>query len=296
MPFRSMTGFARTEGKHAYTSWVWELRSVNGRGLDMRFRLPFGYESLEPWLRAACADVLARGSFTAVLSVTGESAAGAFRLNEDALRQVAAAAARARQIVETAGAVSLEAMFGIKGVLEMQEVQETKEAAAARTQALLSNFKDALADLDAARAAEGARLESFVAAKLEEIAALVKEAEASESRRPERIQARLREDVQRLLGASRELEPDRLHQEAVLIAAKADIEEELKRLRAHLEAVRELFSADQPVGRKLEFLVQEFHREANTLCSKSNAIDITRIGLRMKAAIDQLREQAQNIE
>lgn len=296
MPLKSMTGFARAEGAHGSTKWVWELRSVNGRGLDVRFRLPTGYESLEPRLREATAKVLTRGSFTAVLNISGERAVGEIRLNENALRQVAAAVTQARQIIYEAGPMSLEAMLSVKGVLEVHEADDIEGGNEEQSVALTASFANALNDLDTARQAEGARLQAVISEKLDEIAELTQEAEASESRTPQAIETRLKEQLQRLLSADAGLDPDRLHQEAVIIAAKADIEEELKRLRAHVAAAHDLLASDQPAGRKLEFLLQEFHREANTLCSKSNAIDITRIGLRMKTAIDRLREQAQNIE
>jgi uncharacterized protein (TIGR00255 family) len=294
MPLCSMTGFARADGAHSGVVWHWELRSVNGRGLDLRFRFPVGYEALEQRVREASAAVLTRGNCSMSLNVKSESRAGEIRLNEQALRQAMAAAAKAREI---AGGepVSLASLLGLKGVLEISESDETAEANTARLDAVFVSFSAALSALVNARESEGRRLRAIVAQKLDEIEALTREARATPSRSPEAVQKRLADLVTRLT-ASVELDASRLYQEAVLLAMKADVEEELERLDAHIAAARELLDASGPVGRKLEFLAQEFQREANTLCAKSNATDVTRAGLALKSAIDQVREQVQNIE
>lgn len=295
MPLSSMTGFARVDGAHSGAVWRWELRSVNGRGLDLRFRLPPGYEILEQRVREAAAAALGRGNCTASLNVKGENGPGEIRLNEDALRQAIAAAERARQIAG-GGGVDLGVLLTLKGVVETGEAEETSETMTARIEAMFKSFVSALAALAQAREAEGRRLEAIIAQKLSGIDALTRQARTSPSRSPEAIRKRLAEQVARLTSASAELEPGRLHQEAVLLAVKADVEEELERLDAHVAAARELLGASGPVGRKFEFLAQELQREANTLCAKSNAADVTRAGLALKSAIDQLREQVQNIE
>lgn len=295
MPLCSMTGFARADGAHSGAVWHWELRSVNGRGLDLRFRFPPGYEGLEQKVREACSGALARGNCSVSLNVKSESRAGEIRLNEPALRQAMAAAAKAGELAG-GGPVTLETLLSFKGVVETGEAEETSEVMTARFEAMLASFAEALAELVKARESEGRRLRSIIAAKLDEIEALTSEARRAPSRTPEAIQKRLGEQVARLMSAAGDLDQSRLYQEAVLLSVKADVEEELERLGAHVSGARELLDAGAPVGRKLEFLAQEFQREANTLCAKSNASDVTRAGLALKSAIDQLREQVQNIE
>jgi len=294
MNIKSMTGFARTEGCHAALRWHWELRSVNGRGLDLRFRLPPGFDQIEPKLREAAQKRLVRGSVNATLSMQRDASAAAIRLNEAALMQAVAAADRA---VALTGAIRppLEALLAIRGVLEVAEPEEEAGNEALFKPAVAS-FEAAVDGLVAARATEGRRLGDILSDQLAQIEALVATAANSPARSVEAIRARLAEQVARLVDASPQLDAARLHQEAALISTRADIEEEVKRLGAHVAAARELLVAAEPVGRKLEFLAQEFNREANTLCSKANAPEITRSGLGLKAVIDQLREQVQNIE
>ena len=293
MKIKSMTGFARTEGSHGAMRWHWELRSVNGRGLDLRFRLPPGFDQIEPKLREAAQKRLVRGSVNATLSMQREEGAAAIRLNEAALMQAVAAADRAGELTGSARP-PLEALLAIRGVLEVAEPTDAGNAALLKP--TVESFEAALDGLVAARATEGRRLGEILADQLGQIETLVATAANSPARSVEAIRARLAEQVARLVDASPQLDAARLHQEAALIATRADIEEEVKRLGAHIAAARELLVAAEPVGRKLEFLSQEFNREANTLCSKANAPEITRSGLGLKAVIDQLREQVQNIE
>jgi uncharacterized protein (TIGR00255 family) len=295
MPLRSMTGFARTQGSHGAYRWHWELRSVNGRSLDVRLRLPNGCEAVEAPARDLCAKKLARGNVTGTLALSGTTSSTAIRLNEPALLQLNAAAKRAQDLCGLAPA-SLDGLLAIRGVLEVAEATETDEAIKARSEAMLANLGEALGALIADRTREGERLAAVLASQIDEIETQTAAAERSPSRFPERIQARLAEQVQRLLGATPQLEPQRLHQEAVLLAVKADIEEELQRLKSHITEARSLLTTTEPAGRKLDFLAQEFFREANTLCSKSNDVEITKAGLAMKLVIDQMREQVQNIE
>lgn len=293
MKIKSMTGFARTEGGHGAMRWHWELRSVNGRGLDLRFRLPPGFDQIEPKLREAAQRRLVRGSVNATLTMQREAGAAAIRLNEAALMQAVAAADRAGELTGAARP-PLEALLAIRGVLEVSEPEEAGNEALLHP--AVASFEAAIEGLVAARATEGRRLGEILADQLAQIETLVANAANSPARSVEAIRGRLAEQVGRLLEASPQLDPARLHQEAALIATRADIEEEVKRLGAHIAAARELLGAAEPVGRKLEFLAQEFNREANTLCSKANAPEITRSGLGLKAVIDQLREQVQNIE
>ncbi len=258
-------------------------------------RLPSGSEALEPKVREALARYVTRGSLT--VSLSSENAAGGqeLRLNERALTQVMQAADRIRDLTN-ATPPRVDGLIAIRGVLDIVEHVEDAEQAAARSGAMLESLDTALADLVAARAAEGARLAATLTGQLGEIERLVGVVRSSPARTPAAIEERLREQVRRLVDATDGLDPARLHQEAVLLATRADVEEELQRLSSHIAAARELLDEQGAVGRKLDFLVQEFNREANTLCSKSNDIEITRAGLALKTVIDQLREQVQNIE
>ena len=295
MTLESMTGFARSDGVHGDTSWFWEVKSVNGRSLDLRFRLPSGLERLEAGVRSLCQEKLARGNCTINLTVKRETGQTEIRLNETALAQAQAVASRAKGLTGLKPA-RVDTLLAMRGVVETAEPEETEEQQAALGQALLSGLAVALDQLVVARTGEGERLQRVIEQQLTDIDALVVRAAAAVARQPEVFAARLREQIARLSEAGATLEAERLHQEALLLAAKADIQEELDRLRAHVAAAKELIASGQPAGRKLEFLAQEFNREANTICSKAADIEISRTGLELKTVIDQLREQVQNIE
>jgi uncharacterized protein (TIGR00255 family) len=293
MAIASMTGFARTEGQADGLTWVWELKSVNGRALDMRFRLPPGFDALELPLRTSLAQRLKRGAVSASLAVTRGAGLAGIRVNRDALAAVLAIAREIAGEVETVPP-SLDGLLAIKGVLESDDAPEDESSRERRQSALLAGWEDALGRLASARLAEGARLEPVLAARLTEIAGLVTEAESCAATQPETVRARMRAQIGELLQAAPALPEERLAQEAALIAAKADVREELDRLGAHVGAARALLSEGDAIGRRFDFLCQEFNREANTLCSKSTDIGLTRVGLALKAAIEQLREQVQN--
>jgi uncharacterized protein (TIGR00255 family) len=295
MTLKSMTGFARADGVHADTSWHWEARSVNGRNLDLRLRLPSGFEALEIKTRALAQEKLARGNCTISLWVRREGGQLEIRLNEAALRQAQAVAERAQDMTGLKRA-RLDTLLGMRGVVEAVEGEESEEAQAALHHALLASLAAALDALVRARADEGERLQAVIEKQLAAIGMLVERIIGAAARQPAAIAARLGEQIARLAEPGSSLDPDRLHQEALLLAAKADIQEELDRLRAHVAAAEELTRSDRPVGRKFEFLAQEFNREANTICSKAADIEISRSGLELKTVIDQLREQVQNIE
>ncbi|MCL4768007.1 MAG: YicC family protein [Hyphomicrobiaceae bacterium] len=295
MTLKSMTGFARADGAAGSTRWHWEVRSVNGRGLDLRLKLPPGHETLEPRVREAVSRRLARGSVAIALTVKREEGVSQIRLNPDLLQQVLTAAERVRVAVGGSGA-SVDSLLAVKGVLEIVEAAESEEEAEARTRAMFASLEAALEGIQAARAAEGARLRAVLIELLSAIERCVGTISDSPARSPEAVRRRLREQVARLLEASTSLDEARLYQEAALLATRADSEEELQRLKAHIAAARELLDTGEPVGRRLDFLSQEFNREANTLCSKSNDGEITRMGLQLKALIEQMREQIQNIE
>jgi uncharacterized protein (TIGR00255 family) len=295
MTLKSMTGFGRSAGVHDATAWHWEVRSVNGRNLELRFRMPSGLEALEIKARALAQEKLARGNCSFNLTLRREGGEFAIRLNEAALAQALAAAEHA-QALTNVGPASLDTLLAMRGVIEVSEGEETDEAHAKLEDALLAGLATALGQLVAARTAEGARLAAIVADQLDQIGVLVERAANAPAREPKAIAQRLADQVARLTESSAGLDPDRLHQEALLVATKADIQEELDRLQAHIAAARELLAQDQAVGRRLDFLAQEFNREANTICSKAIDIEVSRAGLELKTVIDQLREQVQNIE
>jgi uncharacterized protein (TIGR00255 family) len=280
---------------HGDTSWNWEARSVNGRTLDLRFRLPTGFEALEIRARGLAQEKLARGNCTINLWVRRETGRAEIRLNETALRQAEAVAERARDLTGLKHA-RLDTLLGMRGVVETAEAEESEEALAALHLAMMASLAGTLDELVRARSGEGERLQAVIERQLKTIARLIEIAAAAAAQQPAAIAARLAELVTRLSEASATLDPERLHQEALLLAARADIQEELDRLRAHVAAANELIASGQPVGRKFDFLAQEFNREANTVCSKAADIETTRTGLELKTVIDQLREQVQNIE
>jgi uncharacterized protein (TIGR00255 family) len=295
MPIRSMTGFARSKGLLGPIAWSFEVRSVNGRGLDVRTRLPAGYEELEPLIRTASATRLSRGSINVLMHVEAQKTESEIRINREVLDQILAAT---EAIEQSSGRerVRLDSLLGLKGVLEVVEKPESEAERAERISAMLATYEEALGSLVETREAEGARLADVLSKQLDEIERLMRIVEVAPARSVDAVAARLREQIARLVETSDSFDAQRLHQEAVLIATRADVEEEIKRLAAHISAARELIDDKGSVGRKLDFLAQEFHREANTLCSKSNDIEITRAGLAMKVIIDQMREQVQNIE
>jgi uncharacterized protein (TIGR00255 family) len=295
MTIKSMTGFARADGSAGSTSWHWEVRSVNGRSLDLRLRLPPGFEGLEPRIREAVAKRLNRGSLSINLNVKRSEGVSQIRLNEAALRQVLVALDKLQTMADVE-APRADGLLGIRGVLEFVEAEEGEDAARARTEATLTSLGQALDGLVAARAGEGRRLEAVIMEQLVAIEKLVAVVQRSPARAPEAIRQRLREQVNRLLEPGAPLDETRLYQEAALLATRVDVEEELKRLSAHIAGARELLVSSEPAGRRLDFLAQEFNREANTLCSKANDAETTRAGLELKAIIDQMREQVQNIE
>ena len=296
MTISSMTGFARTDGAADGLTWAWEARSVNGRGLDVRLRLPPGNDAIEQPARDAVSKRFSRGNISLSLAIEKQSSFGAVRLNESVLVDILRAADR---VIEVAGGVRPDtaALLSLKGVLEIGENGvEHPDKRAQRERALLANLDVALDQLLAARRAEGDKLAAIITEQVRQIEALTSQVRASPSRTPDAIRARIQELVARLVEASDSFDSARLHQEAVLAATRADVEEELARLQAHVAAAREILAENGAVGRKLDFLAQEFNREANTLCSKANAVDVTRLGLALKTVIDQLREQVQNVE
>ncbi len=294
----SMTGFARSQGEGEHFSWQWEMRSVNGRGLDVRLRLPGGFDALEPEVRKRIAARLKRGSVQVSLQVRTREEAQALRVNRALLEALMREALNAARRLEMQADVRLDVagLMNVRGVVETAQV-DLSALAQDQADVLLAGLEEALEALLEMRAEEGRRLACVIAGQMDEVERLVGRARAHPALDPGNIRARLKEQVARLLEASEEaLDAQRLHQEAALLAVKADITEELDRLEAHVAAVRALLQAGEPVGRKLEFLAQEFNREANTLCSKAVDAAITDIGVALKTVIDQFREQVANIE
>ncbi len=291
-----MTGFGRQDGAGEGLAWVWEARSVNGRGLDIRLRLPPGFDAIDAVVREAVAKRMSRGNVTINLTTERQNGAGTVRLNEGVLKDILKACDRVAEL--TGGArPDTAALMSMKGVLEIGDNGlDDPEQRATRERLLIKSFEQTADKLVASRRSEGARLAQIICTQIAEIERMTGEVRASPSRTPDAIKTRLLDLVSRLLDASGTFDKDRLHQEAVLAATRADVEEELARLTAHVAAAREILEETNAVGRKLDFLAQEFNREANTLCSKANAVDVTRIGLSLKSVIDQLREQVQNVE
>lgn len=298
MSVASMTGYARAEGRDAQVSWVWEAKSVNGRGLEIRCRLPSGHDALEVAARDAANRKLKRGNLQVSLNVSRIAEAPAMRVNTELLNQILTLVDRIGAEHQNLAPARLDGILSIKGVLEPMEAEEVDAEAlrTARETAMKATLEQMLDHMVAMRLAEGARIQAVLLSQLDEIAVLAERAGATASLRPEAVRERLRHQVAAVLEAAPSLPEERIAQEVALIAVKADVREELDRLRAHVAAARELIAAGGAVGRKLDFLSQEFNREANTLCSKSSDVELTRVGLDLKAVIDQFREQVQNIE
>jgi len=288
-----MTGFARAEGDELGIAWVWETKSVNGKSLDLRLRLAPGFDALEPRLRAMLAQRFRRGNISAVLAIT-RTAPPAVRVNRVALAQLVSLMNELAREVDAAPP-RLDGLLALRGVVET--VEDDEEAVLeGRRSAVLDSWESALGRLAVARAEEGARLALLLGDQLEEMAVLVRAAGDCAAAQPETIRERLKTMLASLADLVPGLPEDRVAQEMALLIARSDVREEIERLRAHLEQAGDLLQQGEAVGRRLDFLCQELNREANTLCSKSADIELTRIGLSLKAAVEQFREQVQNIE
>lgn len=290
-----MTGFGRAEGEADIGSFVWELRAVNGKGLDVRLRLPPGFDHIETSARKLISNTLSRGNVQVSLNLTQRGESSLPQLNEDVLGAVL----RAVDTIESKAACApstAAALLSVRGVFEPQDRQPSAEQREALANQLLDGLKSAVVALDQARLQEGQALNDILSKNVSTIEQLTIRAEADPSLTSEAIAQRVRDQLARIDSGQRELDRERLHQEVALLATKADIREELDRLAAHGRAARLLLSEGSPAGRKLEFLAQEFNRECNTLCSKSQAVSLTEIGLELKVVIDQFREQILNVE
>ncbi|MEO8137655.1 MAG: YicC/YloC family endoribonuclease [Betaproteobacteria bacterium] len=296
MSLQSMTGFARAVAEQDGTSIAWEVKSVNGKNVEVRLRLPQGFERLEPAVRQTLQKRFSRGNFQATLTIGRAAGAQAQPVvNEAFLRDLAGLAKRLQEQFGVAPATA-DGLLALRGVLDIPESAETEEARAALDTAILSALEVALGGLEQARRGEGAALAALLSGHIDAIEALTLGAEADPSREPAAIRERIAEQVRLLMDASANLDASRLHMEAAFLATKADIREEIDRLKTHVASGRVLLAGGGAIGRKLDFLAQEFNRESNTLCSKSNAAAVTAIGLELKAVVDQFREQVQNLE
>lgn len=294
MNLASMTGFSRVAGFSAPFRWSWEIKTVNAKGLDVRLRLPQGFDALEQPARAAIGAVLTRGTCYASLALTREGPTAFARINRELLAGLMADLAAVPR-PEGVGPATLDGLLAARGVVEIVEHDEDEATLAAGRAALLAGLDAALRDLRAMRGQEGAALGVVLGEKLDRIAVLTEAANSCPARQPAAVLEKLRAALAQLNEAGR-FDEARLYQEAVLLAAKADIREELDRLKTHVVAARKLLAEGGAIGRRLDFLAQEFSRESNTLCAKANDAALTAIGLELKVETEQLREQAQNIE
>lgn len=296
MSISSMTGFARSDGQKNSRSWTWEIKSVNAKGLDVRCRVPGGFERLEHPARQRVKERFRRGNVTLVLSISSSPGESGYRVNQVVLGEMLATLPEIIKRVPNAGPPSADGLLALKGVIEPVEDDLGDDDREVLDGEILADLDSALESLAAMRGDEGSKLSSVLNERLDDIGRLCGEAEKLAAAQPQAIHEKLKTQVQALLDDMPALSEERLAQETALLVSKADLREELDRLDAHLETARGLMTADGGVGRKLDFLCQEFNREANTLCSKSQDIELTRIGLDLKATIEQFREQVQNIE
>jgi uncharacterized protein (TIGR00255 family) len=295
MALSSMTGFARHHGVSGAYAWAWELKSVNAKGLDLRLRLPAGWDAVEGPVRSSAALVLARGNVYGTLTAERKGIAPVVRINEPVLNAMLATFRSVAGRLDAAPP-RLDGILSLKGVIEVLDEDEREDDRRSAEAAVIAGFQETVAELAAMRRREGETMAQVLAQRLAEIAVLAVRADATPGRRPEAIRARIAELVAALLDASSRFDPDRLHQEAILIASKADIREELDRLASHVAQAQRLIADGGAVGRRLDFLAQELNREANTLCAKSIDVELTNIGLELKSVVEQFREQVQNLE
>jgi len=326
MAVNSMTGFARTTGQYTagqersqeaaqhntqantqnntpattkhnanQTTWSIELRSVNGKGLDIKLRMPNTLEVIEQKIKKQLSSKINRGNVSVNILLKNQETKGTLELNQDAFQDILTAAKKAADISKLP-MPSLDALLNMRGVLKEQEAQEDETITKQLHNNILQSLEEVLGAFLIAREEEGAKLQTIITTRLNQIHELTEQVTKIAQNQPDELKQKIKQNVALLTQTSQELDEDRLHQEAMMIAVKADISEELDRLKAHVEQAHDLLSRDEPIGRRLDFLCQEFNREANTLCSKSHSKELTYIGLELKTLIDQLREQVQNIE
>lgn len=295
MSVASMTGFARAHGTAAGYQWAWEVRATNGRNLDVRARVPAGLESLENRIRPRVQHFVSRGNVSVSLQCRREAGNQVPVVNEEALETILITARRLEQELGLA-APRIDGLLGLKGVLEVVEPEEDPATVEARDEALLASLDEALAELDATRRKEGAELARILSDTLAQMRGKTGAAGNLAAAQPDAIKERFAARLEEMLANQSPVDEGRLAQEVAILATKADVREELDRLDTHIQAGEDLLTEGGAVGRRLDFLAQEMNREANTLCAKSADTDLTRVGLDLKALVDQLREQVQNLE
>ena len=292
----SMTGFSRSAGNGEKFSWYWEAKSVNGKGLDVRCRLPQGIDGLDLQIREKVGKVFSRGNVNLHLSIKENGARPTYRINRDFLNELVKLAKEIHEESNNSSVFSLDSLLSVKGVIEPAEDEIDDVEIQERNNMILADLEIALTELSSARQIEGARIYDVLKVQLTEIEALSERAESIAQSQPKLIRERLKHQIDELLGMSPALPEERIGQEVALLITKADIREELDRLRAHLLALQQLLNDGGVIGRKLDFLCQELNREVNTLCSKAHNLELANLGLELKAVIEQFREQVQNIE
>lgn len=296
MALKSMTGFARDGNTFEGWTWTWELKSVNAKGLDVRLRVPMGFDALEPKARNLISSKFARGNISVGLVLNRTARASSFQINTQHLETVTAAA---KQIVDSTpwvAAPTAAELLALKGVIDTLDDADDEDSKSALEAALIASLGAAADDLGRARSDEGTRLASALSGFLDTLADLLAGASETAETQTDAIKVRMREQIAELVADVSTLDAGRLEQEIALVMTKADIREELDRLAAHLASARDMLAEGGAIGRRLDFLCQELNREANTICSKAHETALTRIGLEMKATIEQFREQVQNIE
>ena len=292
----SMTGFARSSGSNGVQNWTWEGKSVNGKGLDIRCRLPQGMDELDLIVRGRAIKTFTRGTVTLLLSISDSSSSPKYQVNRELLDQLVELVSDLTVTTKGFDAPRLDGLFAVKGMIEPLEEELNDEEIAARNNEIYQSLEDLLTSLRAARLEEGDRISMTLSKQLEKISTLKDRAESVVAAQPAAIKKKLLDHIAEILEAVPALTEERLAQEAALLVTKADVREELDRLGSHLEAAKALLSQGGVIGRKLDFLCQEFNRETNTICSKVQDIKLSNIGLELKALIEQFREQVQNIE
>lgn len=298
MTLRSMTGFARASGSYSEQTWLWELKSVNGRGLEIRNRMPGGFDRVEETARKLIKSKLHRGTVNFHLQFSQTGTKSSYVINHQFLEELLLLG----QSLVGAGHVEparIDGMLGLKGVIEQsdRDLKDDGEQEALEAE-LIASLTEALVKLEAAREDEGSQLEPVLIAQIDSIADLTERASNCAALRPEQVRERIKAQMDTVMSNAAELDVGRLEQELALLATKADVSEEIDRLVGHVATVREILQtkSKDPIGRRLDFMCQEFNREANTLCSKAGDKELTQIGLDLKVVIDRLREQVQNIE
>ena len=296
MTLNSMTGFARDSANFADWTWSWELKSVNAKGLDIRLRAPSGFDALEPVGRARLSKLFSRGNITVGLTLKRSGADAGYKINEGHLKAMLDVAKSIQAEILDAAPLSIDGIMALRGVIEADDDDMDEATRVDLDKKLLNSLDIAARALVANRAEEGAQLSVVLTEFIDKLDDLLGQATGSAESQPATIRARLKDQIEQVIEDASQVDAVRLEQEIAILMTKADIREELDRLRAHIISVRELMSTGGAVGRRLDFLCQELNREANTICSKAHETALTRIGLDMKATIEQFREQVQNIE